>query len=171
MIALQGENIILIIILLLLLYIVVKFIKGLIKFILVVFLIFTVGFSAYNLLIVKKPLSYEINRYKVEYSYYKEISKTTGKVFNLVNNIKEDKNTKESIEELKKERNKVALLDHSNESEIIHNKYLGALDSIISISKNSNTYGEAKDKLDKGLKELNISLKDLIFINKENRPR
>ncbi|MEW8957441.1 hypothetical protein, partial [Clostridium sp.] len=171
MISLQGENIILIIVLLILLFIVIKFIKGLIKFVLIVFLILTVGFSTYNLLVVKKPISYEINRYKTEYSYYRDISKISGDVINLVNNIKEGKNTKESIEKLQEERNKVALLNHSDESKFIHDKYIGALDTIIFISRSSESYEETKDKLDKGLEELNIGLSDLIFISKENSSR
>lgn len=79
------ENIILVIVAIILVYIAVKFIKGIIKFIILVILILTLGVSAYNILITKKSISYEINRYKVDYGYFKNITSISKESINLVN--------------------------------------------------------------------------------------
>ncbi|ERK29686.1 hypothetical protein [Clostridium intestinale] len=159
------ENIILVIVAIILLYIAVKFIKGIIKFIILVILILTLGVSAYNILITKKSISYEINRYKIDYGYFKNITSISKESINLVNDIKEGRNVKENTDRLVEIKSEVGKLEHSSEINLINDRYLNALDTAIIVGKGYETANNVKEqtkKLDEVTKSLDLSLKDIL---------
>lgn len=162
------ENILLLIIALILLYVAIRFIKGLIKFIILIILILTVGVSAYNILITKKSISYEVNRYKIDYKYFKDISVISKESVELINEIKEGKDIKENTDRLVELKNEAEKLNHSSEINVISNRYLNALDTAIVVGKGYETTNDIKEqarKLDNVTESLDLSLKD-IFIDK-----
>ena len=164
------DNIALVIIAVVLLYITVKFITGLIKGIITIVLILTLGVSAYNIFITQKPISYEIDRYKTDYSYFKEISSISSDAVTAINEIKEGKNVKENANKLVQLRTKAENTKHSEEINLIHDNYIRAMDTAIISAKGYETAKNAKEqvnKLDDAAKALDVNLKD-ILISKEN---
>lgn len=164
------DNIALVIIAAVLLYITVKFIKGLVKGIITIILILTLGVSAYNIFVTQKPISYEINRYKTDYSYFKEISSISSEAVEAIDQIKEGKNIKENTNRLVQLRIKAENTKHSEEIDVIHENYIRAMDTAIISAKGYETAKNAKEQLDKlndAAKALDIDLKD-ILISKEN---
>lgn len=159
------ENIVLLIAAIILIYIAVKFIKGIIKFIILVILILTLGVSAYNILVTKKPISYEVNRYKTDYVYFKDLTTISKESIELINQIKEGKNVKENTDRLVQLRNEAENLEHSSEINIINDRYLNALDTAIVVGKGYETANNVKEqtqKLDEVTKSLDLSLKDIL---------
>lgn len=164
------DNIMLVIVAIVLLYITVKFIKGLVKGIITIVLILTLGVSAYNIFIAQKPISYEIDRYKTDYSYFKEISSISSDAVKAIDEIKEGKNIKENTNKLIELRNKAEKTKHSEEINVVHNNYIRAMDTAIVSAKGYETAKDAKaqiDKLDDAAKALDVNLKD-ILISKGN---
>jgi hypothetical protein len=164
------DNIALVIIAVVLLYITVKFIKGLVKGIITMILILTLGVSAYNIFITQKPISYEIDRYKTDYSYFKEISSISSDAVKAIDEIKEGKNIKENINKLVQLRTKAEKIKHSEEIDVIHENYMRTMDTAIISAKGYENAKNAKEQLDKlndAAKALDIDLKD-ILISKGN---
>lgn len=163
----STENIILLLLAIVFIYVVIKFIKGVVKLILTIILVFTLGYSLYNIFVVQKPISYEIDRYKLEYKYYKEIGKLSPEVFNTIGDIKEGKNLENNIKKLQEERNTIAKLHHTEESKPIHDRYVGALDGIITASKTAKNVSDMNSNIQQYESKLDINLKDLIFNKNE----
>lgn len=159
----STENIILLLLAVIFIYVVIKFIKGVVKFILTIFLVFTLGYSLYNIFVVQKPISYEVDRYKLEYKYYKEVGKLSPEIFNTISDIKAGKNLDSNIKKLQEERNTVAKLQHTEESTPIHNRYVGALDGILTVSKTAKNASDINANIQQYESKLDINLKDLIF--------
>lgn len=156
-----SENLILIIIGVVLFYVVFKFLKGVIKLIIAIILALTVGVSCYNLLITHKSLSYEINRYKTDFSYISQMKDITVETKADVDKIKQGQNVKENINNIVVLRDKANKLDHSSDIDFIHKKYIGAMDDIILATKGYSTAKNATQEMDKASKSLEISLKDI----------
>ena len=163
----STENIILLLLAIVFIYVVIKFIKGLVKFILTIVLVFTLGYSLYNIFVVQKPISYEIDRYKLEYKYYKEVGNLSPEIFNTISDIKDGKNLDSNIKKLQEERNTVAKLQHTEESKPIHDRYVGALDGIITVSKTAKSASDINANIQQYESKLDINLKDLIFNRNE----
>lgn len=157
------DNIVLLLIAIVFIYVVIKFIKGVVKFILALLLVFTLGYSLYNIFIVQKPIGYEIDRYKLEYKYYKEVGKASPEIFNTIGDIKAGKNLDSNIKKLQEERNNIANLQHTEESKLIHDRYVGALDGILNVSRTAKNISDVNANIQQYESKLDINLKDLIF--------
>lgn len=160
------DNILLLLVGLGLLMLVIKFLKGIFKAIIAIVLILTVGVSAYNIFIAKKPISYEINRYKTDFVYAKELKSISSEAYKAVDEIKENKAVNENINILMALREKANLLDHSEEANFIHDRYMNSLDGVILAAKGYVTAKGAEEQINKleGLtKELNIRFIDVIM--------
>lgn len=163
------DNIVILFIVLVFLYLTIKFIKGFIKLVIGILLIFTLGVSAYNIFIAKKPISYEVNRYKTDYVYFNNIKSMSSEASVAINEIKENKNVQQNINKLTEIRNNTEDLNHSEEINGFHHKYIASLDSAISVCKRYSTAKEVEEKvqkLDEISRELDIKLKDVLLINK-----
>ena len=159
------ENILLLVAALVLLYVAIKFIKGVIKFIVLIILILTLGVSGYNIIVTKKPISYEINRYKTDFGYFKGISGISKEALELISEIKEGKNIKENTDRLANLKNEAEKLNHSSEINGIGDRYLNTLDTAIVVGKGYETASDVKEqakKFDEVTKSLDISLKDIL---------
>ncbi|MDD7792893.1 hypothetical protein [Clostridium sp. 'White wine YQ'] len=162
---LSADNIIIALVAIVFLFLAIKFIRGVIKGIIVVLLILTLGVSAYNIFITKKSIGYEVNRYKTDYLYFKSISSISSHAIENIDAIKEGKNIKENTDELIILKNHAETLEHSSEINGIHNNYIRGLDTVIVAAKGYKTANEAKeqaDKLQEASNSLNISLKDIL---------
>lgn len=160
------ENIIVLLVLLFVLFLIIKFIKGIVKAILAIILIFTLGFSLYNIFVAKKPISYEVNRYKTDFAYLKEINSINKEVSEAVKNIKDNKDIDSNIKQLEALRKRTQSLNHSDEINFIHNRYLGSLDKLILTAKGYNAAEASKEYLDKlsdYTKNLGINLREILF--------
>ncbi len=160
------DNILLLLVGVGLLMLAIKFLKGIFKAIIAIILILTVGISAYNIFIAKKPISYEINRYKTDFAYTKEVKNISSEAYKAIDEIKENKAVDENINKLMALRERANLLEHSEEANFIHNRYMNSLDGIILASKGYVTAKGAEEQFNKleGLtKELNIGFMDLIM--------
>lgn len=163
--AFNIENLMWVGIAIILLYITLKFIKGLIKFIITIILVLTLGLSAYNIFVTQKPVSYEIERYKTDFAYFNEIKSISSEAESVTEDIKDGNNIKENIEKLVQLRSKAEKTKHSEEINIVHNNYMKAMDTAVLCAKGYSTTKDAKaqaEKLNDASKALNISLKDII---------
>lgn len=163
------DNLVILFIVLVFLYLTIKFIKGFIKLIISILLIFTLGVSAYNIFIAKKPISYEINRYKTDYIYFNNIKSMSSEASVAINEIKENKNVQQNINKLIEIRNNTEDLKHSEEINGFHHKYIASLDNTISVCKGYSTAKKVEEKvqkLDELSRELDVKLKDVLLINR-----
>ncbi|GIM28950.1 hypothetical protein CPJCM30710_16160 [Clostridium polyendosporum] len=163
------DNIVMLFIVLAFVYLTIKFIKGFIKFIVIVLLILTLGVSAYNIFIVQKPISYEINRYKTDYVYFHNIRSISSEASTVINEIKENKNVQQNINKLKELRNNAEGLNHSQEISGLHDKYIESLDSVISVCNGYSTAKEVEQKvqkLDELSKGLDVKFKDVLLMDR-----
>lgn len=159
------ENLIWVVIVIVLLYVTIKFIKGLLKSIITIILVLTLGLSAYNIFVAQKPVSYEIDRYKTDFAYVKEIKSISSEAKSATEDIKEGKNIKENTEKIVQLRNRAEKTKHSEEIQIVHSNYMKAMDTVVLSAKGYSTAKDAKEqaeKLNDAAKELNISLNDII---------
>ena len=162
----NRENIILLLLALVLLYITFKFIKGIIKLLLAVILILTLGVSLYNIFIAQKPISYEINRYKTDFAYLQEAGRINKETYEILKVVKDDKGTEENIKSLELLYEKAENLDHSNEISFIHNQYIKNFQKVIASAKGYITAQGAKEYLNdlsEGSKSLKINIIDILF--------
>ena len=163
------ENIVIILVIIFLFYLAIKFIKGILKLVILIILFFTLGLSLYNIFIVKRPISYEINRYKMDFVYFKEASKLNKEVGRAINSIKEEEAVDKQIAALEDIYKRAELLDHSEEINIIHSTYIDNLQRIISSAKLYNTSKNSKEYLEEitdKYDSLPLSIKDIIFPKK-----
>lgn len=156
------DNIVILIIGIVLLYVVIKLIKGLIKFLIIMILLLTVGVSAYNIFISKKSFSYEVNRYKVDFQYFKDVNGISKEAVDRVEEIKEGKDVDENITKLIELRDEAKGLNHSEEINGVSSKYINALDTAILVG-NGYKAKENVEKLDSVIRTLNPNLKEFIF--------
>lgn len=166
---LQGfniENIIILIIAIAVLYLALKFLKGVIRFILSIVLIFTLGISLYNIFIAQKPLSYEINRYKTDIAYFKDLGNINKKAYEAIKDIKSNKDIAGNVKSLDSLEKEAEKLNHSEESNIIHQQYISNFKKVVLAAKGYEAANGAKEHLD-NLNELSssmdISLKEILF--------
>ena len=160
------ENIVVILAVIFLFYLAIKFIKGILKLIVIIVLFFTLGLTLYNVFIVKKPISYEINRYKVDFVYFKEVVKLNKEAERAISSIKKEESVEEQIVILENIYKEAEELEHSEEVNVIHNTYKDNLQRIISAAKlysksqGSKEYLEdIADKYD----SLTLSINDILF--------
>ncbi|GFP78241.1 hypothetical protein [Clostridium fungisolvens] len=159
------DNIILLLVALILLYLVFKFIKGIIKTIITIILILTLGVSAYNILIAKKSVGDEINRYKIDYAYFNDVRDISSEAKQTVDDIENNKNIVQNINKLSELRNKAQALKHSSDLDAFHSKYINTFDGIIIGCKGYSTakqVDEQTKKIDELKKDLNMSIKDIV---------
>lgn len=162
----STDNIILLIVGLIFLYFVVKFVKGIIKTIITIILIFTLGISSYNIFIAKKSISYEINRYKIDYAYFKDLKDISTEVSKIVEEIKEGRNTTENLSKLTELKKQVQSLKHSDETNFIQDRYMSSLDGVILGCRAYTTAKETEKqvgKLNELTKGLDVDFKDILF--------
>lgn len=163
---LNSENIIILLIAMVILYFAFKFLKGVLRFVISLILIFTLGISLYNIFIAQKPLSYEVNRYKVDIAYFKEMGSINKEVYEVIKEIKADKDIPKNVENLQKLEKQAEALKHSEESNIIHNQYISNLKKLVLASqayKSANGSKEYLDNLNQMADKINISLKEVLF--------
>lgn len=166
---LQGfnvENLVILFAAVFILYLAFKFLKGILKLIITVILIFTVGISLYNIFIVQKPLSYEIDRYKTDLAYFKSMSSINKEAFNALKEIKENKNIPENADKLKELEKRAEGLNHSRESSFIHNGYIVNFKKLTAAAEAYKTAGASKEYLEElsaMSDDINIKLKDILF--------
>ena len=163
------ENIVIILVIIFLFYLAIKFIKGILKLIILIILFFTLGLSLYNVFILKKPISYEVNRYKVDFVYFKEAAELNKEAGKAINSIKKEESIEEQILILEELYNKAAILEHSEEIKPIHNTYLKNLQRIISAARlyyNSQGSKEALQELTDNYDSLTLRFKDILFPKK-----
>ena len=91
------ENIVIILVIIFLFFLAIKFIKGILKLIILIILFFTLGLSLYNVFILEKPISYEVNRYKVDFVYFKEAAELTKEAGRAINSIKKEEAVEEKL--------------------------------------------------------------------------
>jgi hypothetical protein len=160
------DNIILLVVAVILLYLVFRFIKGIIKTIITIILILTLGVSAYNIFITKKSVSDEINRYKIDYAYFNDVKSISSEAKQTVNDIENNKNIDQNINKLSELRNKAQVLNHSSDLDAFHSKYINTFDGIILGCKGYDTakqVGEQTKKIDELKKNLDMSLRDIVI--------
>lgn len=160
------ENMVIILVVIFLLYLAIKFIKGILKLIVLIVLFFTLGLSLYNVFIVKKPVSYEINRYKVDFVYFKEVAKLNKEAGRAIKSIKEEGAVEEQIVILEDIYKEAEGIEHSEEINIIHNTYKENLQRIVSAAKLYNNSRESKEYLKEitdTYDSLTLSIKDILF--------
>lgn len=160
------QNIIIIVVAIFFLWIVLKFVKGVLKAIIALVLIFTVGISVYNIFFVGKSMSYELNRYKTDISYFTKVTSINKDAYSALQEIKEKKNVEENTKKLVKLEKDAEVLPHSEESKIIHDKYISNFRIISNAAQVCNAANEYKDKINNlGNKDktLDISLMDLLL--------
>ncbi|WP_426348141.1 hypothetical protein ACPWSR_10235 [Alloiococcus sp. CFN-8] len=165
----NSENIIIILVIIFLFYLAIKFIKGILKLIILIILFFTLGLSLYNVFILKKPISYEVNRYKVDFVYFKEAAELNKEAGKAINSIKKEESIEEQILILEELYSKAASLEHSEEIKPIHNTYLKNLQRIISTARlyyNSQGSKEALQELTDNYDSLTLRFKDILFPKK-----
>ncbi|WP_291574989.1 hypothetical protein [Clostridium sp. UBA4548] len=163
------DNIIMVLVALGLLILVIKFIKGVIRTVISLILILTLGVSGYNIFIAKKPVSYEIQRYKTDFAYVKEMKNLTTEASKAIDEIKENKNVNENVNKLMDLREKANGINHSEEASFIHKKYMNGFDAVITGVKGYEVAKGAEAqvaKLEELSKEINISFMDVIFPEK-----
>lgn len=162
-------NIALLIIAIIILYSVVKFLKGLIRGVLTLVIVFTLGISLYNIFIAQKPLSYEINRYKTDITYFKNMNNVNKEAYDCIKNIKENKDIPNNVKRLEAVEKDAEALNHSEETNLIHDKYIANFKNIVSAAKAYETANNAKEKLNE-LKDLeskiDMGFLDVIFPKK-----
>ncbi|MEQ8198524.1 MAG: hypothetical protein ABRQ27_11030 [Clostridiaceae bacterium] len=161
----MPENIILIFVIMVLVYVAVQFAKGLIRGVILFVLVFVLGFSVYDIVFLKKPVSYEINRYKIDIAYFREVSSISSQAIADVNEIKSGNNMDANIDDLALLRNEAQELPHSEEINIISNNYLSAMDKVITAANAFKVAKGAEEQaasLESASKSLSISLKDII---------
>lgn len=164
------DNILLLLVCVGLLMVVMKFLKGVAKAIIAIVLVFTVGVSAYNIFIAKKPLSYEVDRYKIDFQYVKEIKNISSEASEVIDEIKKDKDVNSNIDKLVQLRNKADTINHSEEANFIHKRYMNSFDGIIIAYKGYATAKLADEqikKIDNLTKDLNIGFMDVLKNYKE----
>ncbi|WP_160680335.1 hypothetical protein [Clostridium sp. C8-1-8] len=160
-----ADNIILLLVAVVLLYLVFKFIKGVIKTIIVIILILTLGVSAYNIFIAKKSVADEVNRYKTDYSYFNNVKDISSEAKQAINDIEANKNIDQNINKLSELKTKASTLNHSSELNGFHERYINTFDGIILGCKGYSTAkqaGEEGKKLNDLAKNLDMSLKDIV---------
>jgi len=163
---LTMDNIIIFIVVIGLLMLVVKFLKGLIKGIIALILILTLGVTSYNIFIAKKSVQYEVERYKTDYKYAVEMKNISSEASKAINEIKENKNVNVNVAKLVELKEKAKGVKHSEEANFIHNRYMNAFDTVITASKGYSMAKEAEKqaaKLEELSKGLDISFLDLLF--------
>lgn len=163
------DNIILLIIALGLLILAIKFVKGIIKTIISLVLILTLGVSAYNIFIAKKSISYEMERYKTDFTYVKEMKSITAEASKAIEDIKENKNVSENVNKLIELRAKASGIKHSEEANFIHKRYMNGFDAVVAGTKGYELAKGAEDqvaKLEELTKDINISFMDVFFPEK-----
>ena len=163
------ENIVIILVIIFLFYLAVKFIKGILKLIILIILFFTLGLSLYNVFILKKPISYEVNRYKVDFVYFQEAAELTKEAGGAINSIKKEEAVEEQVILLEELYKKAASLEHSEEIKPIHNTYLNNFQRIIAAAKlyyNSQGSKEALQELTDNYDSLTLRFKDILFPKK-----
>lgn len=163
------DNIIILLVAIGLLLLVVKFLKGLIKGIITLILILTLGVTAYNIFIAKKSIQYEVERYKTDYKYAIEMKNISSEASKAISEIKENKNVNENVAKLVELKEKARVTKHSEEASFIHNRYINAFDTVITASKGYSLAKEAEKqaaKLEELSKGLNVSFLDLLFSKK-----
>lgn len=156
-----SENLVLIVIVAILIFLVIKFLKGVAKVIIAIILFLTIGVSCYNLFITHKSFSYELNRYKTDFTYISEMKDITVETKDDVEKIKQGQNAKENINNIVALRNKANKLNHSSDIDFIHKRYIEAMDSIILATKGYSTAKNTTQQIDNASKSLEISLKDI----------
>ncbi len=163
-----GDNIFMLLIGVGLLILAIKFLKGLLKTIIAILLIITVGFSCYNIFVAKKSISYEINRYKTDFAYAMEIKNISNEASKVINSIKKNIAMEEGIDQLVDLRNKANQIPHSEEAHFFHDKYIAGFDSIILACK-GYTLGEMAEEQVSDLEELtkgiNFKIMDVLKNN------
>lgn len=163
------DNVIILLVALGLLILAIKFVKGIIKTIISLVLILTLGVSAYNIFIAKKPITYEINRYKTDFAYVKEMKNLTSEASKAIEEIKENKSVNENVSKLMEIKEKAEKVEHSEEATFIHNKYMNGFEAVIAGAKGYEAAKGAQAqvaKLDQLSKELNVSFMDVILSKK-----
>ena len=166
---LQGinlENIVVILVIIFLFYLAIKFIKGILKLIILIVLFFTLGLSLYNVFVVKKPISYEVNRYKVDFEYFREASKLSKEAGKVISSIKEEGASDDKLLILVNIHKEAESLEHSEEISFVHKTYLNNLQRIISAAElyhNSQGSKEALQELTDNYDSLTLRFKDILF--------
>lgn len=163
------DNITMLIVAIGLLLLAIKFVKGIIKTIISLVLIVTLGVSAYNILIAKKPITYEVERYKTDYAYVKEMKSITSEASKAIDEIKENKNVSENVNKLISLREEANGIKHSEEANFIHGRYMNGFDAVIAGTKGYEIAKGAEEqvaKLEELSKELNVSFIDVFFQKK-----
>lgn len=163
------DNVIILLVALGLLILAIKFVKGIIKTIISLVLILTLGVSAYNIFIAKKPITYEINRYKTDFAYVKAMKNLTSEASKAIEEIKENKSVNENVSKLMEIKEKAEKVEHSGEATFIHNKYMNGFEAVIAGAKGYEAAKGAQAqvaKLDQLSKELNVSFMDVILSKK-----
>jgi hypothetical protein len=163
------DNIVVILVAIFLLYLVFKFVKGIIKTVIALVLIFTLGFSAYNIFIAKKSIAYEVERYKTDFTYVKEMKNITTEASKAIDEIKENKNISENVSKLMALREEANGLNHSEETTFIHKRYMNGFDAIVAGTKGYELAKGAEEqvaKLEELSKGIDVSFMDVFLKDK-----
>ncbi|MFA9397210.1 MAG: hypothetical protein ACERKV_02960 [Clostridiaceae bacterium] len=171
----DNSLIIYIVIALFVLLLIVSLIKKAVKFILFIIGIILV-LSLVNIFVYGVSPKAEINAYKTNIEYTKDIAGYTSKINSSVDKIKnvvESKNIDEnSVATLNEENSNLHMyyeevngLDHTKKMDIFHDKYIGYLNTIVSTSdtsiKMANTAGSTIDGSEEMLNKLKDALNGL----------
>ncbi|MEG1256568.1 hypothetical protein [Clostridium sp.] len=159
------DNIVLLLVAIVLLILVIKVFKGVLKTIIAIILLLTVGVSCYNIFVAKKSITYEINRYKTDFAYTMDIKDISAEAYKIIDDMKEDTITEEGIDKLVHLKNQAEALEHSEEANFIHNKYISSLDGVI-LACRGYALGEIAQgqvsKLEDLTDDININLLDVL---------
>jgi hypothetical protein len=144
-----SDNIIVMVVAIILLLLVLKFIKGILKTVITLILVLTLGVTAYNIFIQKKSIGYELNRYKTDYKYVVEMKDISVEAKKSIDEIKENKNVNENVKKLVDLKKRANEVKHSEEATFFHDRYMNGFDTIIVASQG---YALAKDVKEQGQK-------------------
>lgn len=171
----DSNMLFIIVAIILIVLLIISLIKKAIKVIIFIVIIL-LAFSAYKILIGGVNPKEEINTYKTNIEYGKEIASYTGKIKKSVDIVKQELNSKkfdqDSVETIKEQNKKleeyqsaVENLPHSKELDYFHDKYCEYLNSLISGTNAAETMiktGEnASEKVEALLQKLNLSIENL----------
>lgn len=160
------DNLVLLVIAIGLIWVCVKFITGVLKTVITVILVLTIGVSAYNIFIARKPLSHEVDRYKTDFVYLRQVKDINKQASDAMSEIKDNKNRDSNLKKLDSLLAQAEGLKHSDESKLIHDTYISNFKKVVTGARAYEAANDAKDKLD-DLKELeknlNVKLTSLMF--------
>lgn len=160
------DNITILVVAILLLLLVIKFIKGVLKTVITLILVLTLGVTAYNIFIQKKSISYELNRYKTDYKYVVEMKNISVEAKRVIDEIKENRNVNENVKKLVDLKKRANEVKHSEEATFFHDRYINGFDTVIAASQGYALAQDVKEqgqKLNDLSKELDIELTQVFF--------